>query len=145
MSKVLRPPAKKRLPPARAIKSTFPSHILESESGPARKKDSKGKFLLRGRFKRQRGLLRGIFCRIPRMRLHYKERTRSCDQLREHMNLSLVPLRMNSDGDIFPSRAFFSVKSALPLGHALRRKIIYKLYTTKCKYCKYFAACAFIL
>ena len=41
------------------------------------------------------------------------------DQLREHMNLPLVLLKMNSDGDIFPSQAFFSVKSALPLGHAL--------------------------
>ena len=34
-------------------------------------------------------------------------------------DLPLVLLKMNSDGDIFPSQAFFSVKSALPLGHAL--------------------------
>ena len=46
---------------------------------------------------------------------------------------------------IFSLSGLSSVKSALPLGHALRRKIIYKLYTTMCKYCKYFAACAFIL
>jgi len=44
-----------------------------------------------------------------------------CNQLREHMNLSLEPLKMSSVGDIFPSRALFSVKSALPLGYALRR------------------------
>jgi len=66
------------------------------------------------------------------------------------MNLSLEPLKMSRVGDIVPSQICFAVKNEIPLGHALRQQIIYDHYTvtavtTKCKYCKYFAACAFIL
>jgi hypothetical protein len=47
------------------------------------------------------------------------------DQLRGSMNLSLKELRAQEDGqesqDIFPPRAFFAVRSALPMGCILRR------------------------
>lgn len=44
------------------------------------------------------------------------------NQLRRRVDLSLDELRQQGRGrDIFPDHAFFSVRSALPLGHLLRR------------------------
>lgn len=44
------------------------------------------------------------------------------DQLRRSVNLSLCELRGQGEGrDIFPAKAFFALRSALPLGHLLRR------------------------
>ena len=45
------------------------------------------------------------------------------------MNLSLEPLKMDNVGDIVPTQICFSVKSEIPLGHALRQQIIYDHYT----------------
>ena len=44
------------------------------------------------------------------------------DELRQSVNLSLDDLRLHGAGrDIFPPRAYFAVKSALPMGSVLRR------------------------
>jgi len=46
------------------------------------------------------------------------------DQLKDQLDLSLEPLHKDwneRDNGIFPERAFFSTKSALPLGFYLRR------------------------
>jgi hypothetical protein len=43
-------------------------------------------------------------------------------ELRESMDLSLEELRGQGQGrDIFPPRAFFALRSALPMGHFLPR------------------------
>ena len=43
-------------------------------------------------------------------------------ELRTEMDLSLEELREQGQGrDIFPSRAFFALRSALPMGHTLPR------------------------
>ena len=78
------------------------------------KKDSKGEFLAEIQVKKDsKGEL---FAEIREMRCS----TRSApggNHLQEHMNLSLVPLRMSSVGDIVPSLALFLVKS--PIGVCL--------------------------